>query len=146
MYIYAYTVIINTQHTKINYIIAENIRHQWVCNEMYIQGFDKRASMLASYLISIAHQLKSFMENVHLLFCRLSIHQHAVLNHFMLIVLIIICSCWIESEFWIFLCRAGLLDDAAIVAKMALEAAPKFVVTHFTLANILASKVRLAEN
>jgi hypothetical protein len=40
-----------------------------------------------------------------------------------------------------YICRAGLLDDAAMVAKMAIEAAPKFVVTHFTLANILASKV-----
>ncbi|KAF4520839.1 hypothetical protein B566_EDAN007135 [Ephemera danica] len=41
--------------------------------------------------------------------------------------------------------RAGRLDDAAVVAKMALEAAPKFVVTHFTLANILASKGELGK-
>lgn len=36
--------------------------------------------------------------------------------------------------------RAGLHNDALIVANMALENSPGFVVTHFTLANIFAAK------
>ena len=35
--------------------------------------------------------------------------------------------------------RAGLYNDALIVANMALEISPKFVVVHFTVANIYAS-------
>ena len=38
--------------------------------------------------------------------------------------------------------RAGMLNDALVVANMALEISPKFVVLHFTMANIYASKVR----
>ena len=37
--------------------------------------------------------------------------------------------------------RAGMLNDALVVANMALEVSPKFVVLHFTMANIYASKV-----
>lgn len=37
--------------------------------------------------------------------------------------------------------RAGMLNDALVVANMALEISPKFVVLHFTMANIYASKV-----
>lgn len=37
--------------------------------------------------------------------------------------------------------RAGLYNDALIAANMALEISPKFVVTHFTMANIYVSKV-----
>jgi tetratricopeptide (TPR) repeat protein len=33
----------------------------------------------------------------------------------------------------------GLYNDALIVANMALEISPKFVVVHFTIANIYAS-------
>ena len=36
-----------------------------------------------------------------------------------------------------------MLNDALVVANMALEISPKFVVLHFTMANIYASKVRL---
>ena len=39
--------------------------------------------------------------------------------------------------------RAGLFNDALIVTNMALEISPKFVVIHFTMANIYVSKVRL---
>ena len=35
--------------------------------------------------------------------------------------------------------RAGLYNDALIVANAALEISPKFVVVHFTIANIYAS-------
>ena len=35
-----------------------------------------------------------------------------------------------------------MLNDALVVANMALEISPKFVVLHFTMANIYASKVR----
>ncbi len=35
--------------------------------------------------------------------------------------------------------RAGLYNDALIAANMALEISPKFVVVHFTIANIYAS-------
>ena len=35
--------------------------------------------------------------------------------------------------------RAGLYNDSLIVANMALEISPKFVVVHFTIANIYAS-------
>ena len=38
--------------------------------------------------------------------------------------------------------RAGLYNDALIATNMALEISPKFVVTHFTMANIYVSKVR----
>ena len=34
-----------------------------------------------------------------------------------------------------------MLNDALVVANMALEISPKFVVLHFTMANIYASKV-----
>merc|ERR1712012_1400595 len=37
--------------------------------------------------------------------------------------------------------RAGLYNDAIIAANLALEISPRVVVTHFTLANIYASKV-----
>ena len=37
--------------------------------------------------------------------------------------------------------RAGLYNDALIVCNMALEISPKFVVIHFTMANIYAAKV-----
>ena len=37
--------------------------------------------------------------------------------------------------------RAGLYNDALIATNMALEISPKFVVTHFTMANIYVSKV-----
>lgn len=37
--------------------------------------------------------------------------------------------------------RAGMLNDALIVTNMALEISPKFVVIHFTMGNIYASKV-----
>ena len=36
-----------------------------------------------------------------------------------------------------------MLNDALVVANMALEISPKFVVLHFTMANIYASKVQL---
>ena len=36
--------------------------------------------------------------------------------------------------------RAGLYNDALIAANMALEISPKFVVIHFTIANIYVSK------
>ena len=38
--------------------------------------------------------------------------------------------------------RGGLYNNALIVTNMALEISPKFVVTHFTMANIYVSKVR----
>ena len=38
--------------------------------------------------------------------------------------------------------RAGLYNDALIATNMALEISPKFTVTHFTMANIYASKVK----
>ena len=41
--------------------------------------------------------------------------------------------------------RAGLYNDALIVTNMALEIAPKVVVTHFTMANIYVSKVSAFE-
>ena len=34
-----------------------------------------------------------------------------------------------------------MLNNALVVANMALEVSPKFVVLHFTMANIYASKV-----
>ena len=37
--------------------------------------------------------------------------------------------------------RAGLYNDALIATNNALEISPKFVVIHFTMANIYASKV-----
>jgi tetratricopeptide (TPR) repeat protein len=37
--------------------------------------------------------------------------------------------------------RAGLYNNALVVNNMALEISPKFVVIHFTMANIYASKV-----
>lgn len=37
--------------------------------------------------------------------------------------------------------RAGLYNNALVVANMALEISPKFVVIHFTMANIYAAKV-----
>ena len=37
--------------------------------------------------------------------------------------------------------RAGLYNDALIVTNNALEISPKFVVIHFTMANIYVSKV-----
>ncbi len=40
--------------------------------------------------------------------------------------------------------RGGMYNDALIVTNMALEISPKFVVIHFTMANIYVSKVRLA--
>lgn len=39
--------------------------------------------------------------------------------------------------------RAGLYNDALIATNMALEISPKFVVIHFTMANIYASKVNI---
>ena len=39
--------------------------------------------------------------------------------------------------------RAGLYNDALIAANLALEISPRVVVTHFTLANIYASKIDL---
>jgi tetratricopeptide (TPR) repeat protein len=36
--------------------------------------------------------------------------------------------------------RAGLYNDALIAINMALEISPKFVVIHFTMANIYAAK------
>ena len=36
--------------------------------------------------------------------------------------------------------RANLFNDALIAANMALEISPKFVVIHFTMANIYAAK------
>ena len=39
--------------------------------------------------------------------------------------------------------RAGLYNDALIATNMALEISPKFVVTHFTMANIYVSKVSI---
>ena len=39
--------------------------------------------------------------------------------------------------------RAGLYNDALIATNMALEISPKFVVTHFTMANIYVSKVHI---
>ena len=38
--------------------------------------------------------------------------------------------------------RAGLHNDALIVTNKALEISPKFVVIHFTMANIYVSKVK----
>ena len=39
--------------------------------------------------------------------------------------------------------RGGLYNDALIVTNMALEISPKFVVTHFTMANTYVSKVSI---
>ena len=43
--------------------------------------------------------------------------------------------------FSVFLYRAGIYNNALVVANMALEISPKFVVIHFTMANIYAAKV-----
>ena len=37
--------------------------------------------------------------------------------------------------------RSGLYNNALVVTNLALEISPKFVVIHFTMANIYASKV-----
>ncbi len=37
--------------------------------------------------------------------------------------------------------RAGVPNDALVVTNMALEISPKFVVIHFTMANIYVTKV-----
>lgn len=41
--------------------------------------------------------------------------------------------------------RAGLYNNALVVANMALEISPKFVVIHFTMANIYAAKVSVKQ-
>ena len=38
--------------------------------------------------------------------------------------------------------RVGMYDDAATIAKMAIEITPQLVINHFTLANVYSSKVR----
>ncbi len=41
--------------------------------------------------------------------------------------------------------RAGVPNDALVVTNMALEISPKFVVIHFTMANIYVTKARIRE-